>query len=71
MNETVLKYVARFGTLPPIYVTMTFESEWYQKKMREAIKSGKPMTDADFDEIKDADIDQAQGKSLPGFGAKR
>ena len=56
MSDILGDYLARFGELPPLYMTMTYDDEWYQKKMAEAIKSGKPINMGELDEIKDADL---------------
>ena len=66
-NEKLKEYFMRFGDFPPLFTTMTYEDEWYQKKMEEAINNGKPITEDDLSEIEGADLEIEQPKT--GFSS--
>lgn len=55
-NEKLKEYFMMFGDFPFLLTTMTYEDEWYQKKMEEAIKNGKPIVEEDLEEIQDYDV---------------
>ena len=71
MSDILVEYFSTFKQFPPLYMTMTYEDEWYQKKMAEAVKTGKPITMDDLDEIKDADLvtgDDKKANAFKSFG---
>lgn len=51
---TVLdEYVAKFGELPPLLMTLSYDSEVYKIAMEKAIKRGAKLDIDDIDELSD------------------
>lgn len=50
MTETTKNYLIIFGELPSLIYGLTYEDPIYQKLMRGAIKSGKPLSVFDINE---------------------
>lgn len=61
-NKALEEYVSQFGELPPLFMMATYDSEFYQKKMSDAVKMGTPITIEDLNGIEGVDVAYGNGK---------
>ena len=48
MRKTLDEYFDKFEEYPPLLMTMTYESKFYDEIMKKAIKRGSPLTDKEI-----------------------
>lgn len=68
MNELWEKYFDEFGDYPPIYIDLSPDSEAYNKGIKEALKSHKPLTLDRIGEILD---EESVGRFEKDFDTKK